>query len=350
MREAWRVVDANVNRAREAARTLEEVARFALDDAGMTERVKGLRHAIQDEANRLDAGMLLASRDTAGDVGTTISAEGERARESLAGVAASAEGRLTESLRAIEEAVKVIGRDAGAFERLRYRAYDLCRDLRLALGTGRCPQWRLCVIVTEGLCRHHAWERVAEAAVEGGADCLQLREKGMGDRMLLARARRLVEIARAGGAHAIVNDRVDIAMLAGADGVHVGDGDLAIRDVRRLAGFSLLVGASTHAMEEARAAVLAGADYCGVGSMFPTGTKAGARVNGPAYLRAFLADPILSQRACLAIGGIGPENVGELVRERCPGVAVSSCVCAAEDPAGVCRALRAALDQGASRA
>lgn len=348
MRETWRMIDANVNRAREAARTLEDVARFALDDAAMSERLKSLRHAIQEEANRLDAGRLLASRDTAGDVGTTISAETEGLRGSLAGVAASAEGRLTESLRAIEEAMKVVGRDASTLERLRYQAYDLCRDLRLALGTGRCPQWRLCVIVTEGLCRHHAWDHVAEAAIEGGADCLQLREKGMADRKMLARAKRLVEIARAGGAHAIVNDRADIAMLAGADGVHVGDGDLAIRDVRRLAGFSIAIGASTHAMEEARAAVLAGADYCGVGSMFPTGTKAGARVSGPTYLRAYLADPILSQRPCLAIGGIQPENVKELARDGCPGVAVSSCVCAAEEPAVVCRALREALDQGAS--
>lgn len=341
MPHPWaRIADANLNRAREGLRVLEDLARFALDDAELTGRIKTLRHDLARaaealaDATGLDRAMRLAWRDTPGDVGTAVKTESELTRAGPAEVAAAAAGRASEALRALEECAKALN-DAGAarqFEHLRYRLYDAERALGLSLLPGRAPQWRLCVILSERLCTHHPWERVAELALEGGADCVQLREKELTDRDLLERARRLVAIARSRHAAAVINDRPDVALLAGADGVHVGADDLPPDGVRRLAGSRLLIGASTDRLERAHAAIRAGADYCGVGPMFPSTTKPRDHIPGPEYLARYLADPLCAARPHLAIGGITPQRVPELTRLGCRGVAVASAVCSSPDP------------------
>lgn len=342
-RHAARIIDANANRAREALRVLEDAARFLLDDAPLSAAIKGLRHDLRAALDSLPltAADLLAARDTPGDVGAAITTASEARRGSIADVAAAAAKRLTEALRSLEEAAKTLpGEGHAAFERLRYRAYDSERSLLLALAPPTAPQWRLCVILTESLCAG-PWLDVAAAALDAGADCLQLREKTLESRDLLSRARALVALAR-GRAAVIVNDRPDIAALAGAAGVHVGRADLAVEDVRRLAGFSLLIGVSTATIDEARAAHRAGASYCGVGAMFPTPTKPKASISGPAYLREYLAhQPALPPH--LAIGGVNEATVREIAAAGARGVAVSSAVCAAPDPAAAVRALLAAL-------
>lgn len=345
-----RIIDAAANRAREALRVMEDIARFVLDDPDLSGTLKEIRHDLA-EALRVstEQGMLLASRDTPGDVGTTISTEAEYKRESLGSVASAAGKRLTEALRSIEECLKVAVVDgesggAKAVEGLRYRAYDVEKRLLLALGTGRARQWRLCVLITEEFCEL-PWEDVVRQSIEGGADCLQLREKSISDGELLRRARRLVAIAREMNpdVSVIINDRPDIALLAGADGVHVGQDDLPVEEVRKLAGFSLLVGVSTSNMERALAAARAGADVCGVGPMFPTTTKEKPHLAGPEYLREYLANPATARVPHLAIGGITPENIAQLAAVGCQGVAVSAAVIKKQRPAVACRALRDGL-------
>lgn len=363
MDPARRALDANANRAREGLRVLEDLARFVLAREDLCARAKAARHGVAEglSAAGVDGLSLLASRDAGGDPGTGVKALGEGQRDGLSGVALAAGKRAGEALRVIEELVKTWpgGRDDAwrRVEAARYAVYDLERDVVLALGTGRGVQWRLCVLLSESLCRR-PWLDVAREAIRGGADCLQLREKAVEGGALLERARALVSLAREAGppgggtgagtsrtrAAVIINDRPDIALLAGADGVHLGQGDLPIGEARALAGSRLLIGASTHDLAEARAAVAAGADYCGVGAMFPTGTKP-RETSGVAYLRAYLAEPALSRVPHLAIGGITPERVAGLTEAGCRGVAVSAAVCGSDDPAAVCREFRAALGQ-----
>jgi thiamine-phosphate pyrophosphorylase len=350
-----RLLDAAANRAREALRVMEDIARFILDDADLSATLKHIRH---DLAGALDAaadpGALLAHRDTPGDVGTSIATAAEYRRTNLADVAAAACKRLTEALRSIEECAKIGYRVSGVgyrvedaepasalVEQLRYRAYDAERRLLQALGTGRARQWTLSVLLTESLCEHMPWEEVASQSIEGGADCLQLREKTLSDAELLRRAHRLVAIARGSnpGVAVFINDRPDIALLSGADGVHVGQDDLPLAEIRKLVGFTLLVGVSTTNMEQALAAARAGADVCGVGPMFPTATKHKPHLAGPGYLREYLATPATTRVPHLAIGGISPENIAELARAGCRGVAVSAAVCKRQRPAVACRAL-----------
>jgi thiamine-phosphate pyrophosphorylase len=155
-------------------------------------------------------------------------------------------------------------------------------------------------------------------------------------------------MCREHAAASIVNDRPDIALLAAADGVHLGQEDLRIADARRLAGMTLLVGVSTANMEQARAAAGEGADYCGVGPMFHTTTKDKPRLSGPAYLREYLADERTARVPHLAIGGIGPGNIADLAGAGCRGVAVSSAVCGSPDPAEVCREILRRLPPAAA--
>lgn len=342
MTRIHRLLDANANRAREALRVLEDAARFLLDDAETAGKLKALRHELSETLSTNPGTRGVAERDTRGDVGTRIAATGEYERTSPREVVAAAGKRLGEALRVLEEFSKIGSESTAAtIESIRYRAYDLEASLVLALSAaGR--QWRLCVLLTEALCTHMDWREVARAAVAGGADCLQLREKDLLDGDLLNRARVLVDLV-ADDAEVIINDRIDIALLSGADGVHLGQDDLTVRDARRLAGNTLIVGLSTSSVEQAHAAVRSGADYIGVGPMFPTTTKFKEDLAGPEYLAQLEASDPPFNTPYLAIGGITPDNMAPLAEVGCRGVAVSSAVCGARDPEAVCRDLIAGL-------
>ncbi len=344
-----RAIDANANRAREAVRVMEDSARFLLDDATLSARLKSLRHALTRAVGRLPG--LEAYRETPEDVGTSSGTPAERTRASSRDVVVAAGRRLGEALRAIEEFAKVLDATAAAeVEGLRYEAYAVEKALRLRLGSGAARQWRLCVILSEGACRSDAWLAVARACVAAGADCLQLREKALSDRALLDRSRRLVAVAREADRpegepppSVVINDRPDLAVLAGADGVHLGQDDLPPEEIRKLAGEDLLVGVSTHDTEEAARAVDAGADYCGVGAVFASSTKERPPA-GLAYVKEFRRR--WPDAPHLAIGGIGPENARQVAAAGARGVAVSSAVCGARDPASVVGSLLAELQEG----
>jgi thiamine-phosphate pyrophosphorylase len=337
----YRILDANANRAREALRVAEEAARFVLERPDLSESLKRLRHDLRSALARLDARGLISARDTAGDVGTAITTPSEGRRADTADVARAAFKRLTESLRAIEEYGKVVDAQvAAAVEQLRYRAYDLEKRFEEALRpAGKLAAGGLCVLLTESLCTR-PWEEVLRATLAGGAAAVQVREKAMSDAALLDRARSVVHAAHEAGALAIVNDRPDIAVLAAADGVHVGQGDLAPHEARRIVGPDRLVGVSTHSLAQARAAAEAGADYIGCGPMFQSTTKPQEVIPGPALAAEVTREVGLP---VMAIGGITAETATQVLAAGVKWLAVSSVVCAAADPEGETRRLAALL-------
>ena len=342
MQPVARILDANANRAREALRVLEDTARFALNDRPLCSELKALRHDLQAALGTLRPGWLEANRDAAGDVGAAVTAPGERERAGLADIVTAAGKRLGEALRVIEEAAKTIDPSlAGQVEMIRYRFYETESALHRRLAGGRARQWRVCVLLTESLCTR-PWRDVVEAAVDGGAECVQIREKSLDAADLVQRVEDVAVITRPAGVTVIVNDRVDVALAGVADGVHLGPRDLSVAHARGLAGRSLLIGVSTRSLEQAHAAVAAGADYCGVGTMFCTATKPDASPTGPAVLKAFVQR--YPDTPHLAIGGITPRNIGRLVEAGVRGVAVSRAVCAADHPDRVVAALREAID------
>jgi thiamine-phosphate pyrophosphorylase len=340
---ATRVLDANFNRAREAARVLEDYCRFALNDRFLTQESKDLRHAIAAASAALPPHLLLASRETLRDVGVLVTAPGEYERETPAAVARANLMRLQESLRSVEEFGKLFGPDLGReIEALRYRAYTLER----AIASGghareRIGGARLYVLLTGGQCAGALDWTIARAAA-GGADVVQLREKSLSDRELLVRARNVRRWTREARVLFIVNDRPDIARLAEADGVHLGQEDLTVDAARRILGPDALVGVSTHTIEQVRAAVLDGADYIGVGPVFPSRTKSFDTFPGVEFVRAAIAETSLP---AFALGGITPENVEQVVAAGARRVAVGASVTTADDPERVARLLRSHLGE-----
>lgn len=180
----------------------------------------------------------------------------------------------------------------------------------------------------------------ARLALDGGATALQLRLKNATSQEFYRTACLMKELCREAGALFIVNDRLDIALAAGADGVHLGQSDLPCAAARRLAPEGFIIGVSAHTPEQAREAVADGADYLGVGAVYPTGSKSDVKTCGVEGLKA-VRDAV--EIPLVAIGGITLQRVPQVIAAGADGVAVISAVVAGDDPAIAARQFQKAL-------
>lgn len=332
---AYRILDANFNRAREGLRVMEDYARFALNDSPTCASIKSIRHRLSAIFRAPPLAAAILFRDTPGDVGTQVQTESEYARADLSDVALAAGKRVSEALRTLEEVAKTVAPSAAkAFEQLRYAGYDV--EKRLIHITRAKKRWndvRTCVLLTESLCKA-SWRDTLEQVIEGGADCVQLREKDMTDRELMERASTFCDLCQKAGVISIINDRADIAAVCRADGVHLGQDDLTVSAARRIVGPQAIVGVSTHSVEEARRANEQCPDYVAAGPMFATSVKPEYGVNGPQFLAKVRQETALP---LVGIGGITADNVRQVIDAGADCVAVCTSVIGADDPA---RALR----------
>ena len=342
--DVLRIIDANANRTREALRVVEDYARFVLNDKSLCGELKSIRHDLAQAAGGVLSDAILW-RDTPGDVGTCVRTDTEQQRDDLAHVVTAAGKRLGEALRTIEEYLKTIDpASATVVERIRYRFYDIEQRIALTLRPTTCAfaDVRLYVLITESVCKR-PWLQTAQLAIEGGAECLQLREKELESGELLRRACAFTELCRKHNVISIINDRPDIAILSNADGVHVGQQDLPARQVRKLIGAKKVLGVSTHNLEQAKQAVADGADYIGVGPLFKSLTKPRDFVAGPPYAREVAQHIKLS---AVAIAGITEQNVREVLATGLKAVAVTAAVTQSDDPRATAAALKAELLRG----
>lgn len=347
MNDLHRIIDANTNRASEGLRVLEDLARFSLNDEYLSKRLKDLRHQLRSAIESLGFSQtdLLASRDTSADVGTRINTPQEQDRShGRVDLVTAASKRAQEALRVLEESSKALGRDGAGFESIRYTLYDLQRDLTLALSKPD-PRWSVCVLLTQSLCTHCTPSQMIQDAARAGAGCIQIREKDMDGDEFFAHASAMTSIAHEHGLRVIINDRVDIAAAVNADGVHLGQHDLPISAARTILGSQKLIGRSCATLDQLRDAFAQGADYCGLGPIFPSTTKAKPSLSGIETLIAAMKDPELSNTPMLAISGINPSNIDQIASVGFPGVAVSSSVCSAADPYHACRAMVETMSQ-----
>lgn len=339
--EAARVLDAGFNRAREAIRVIEDFCRFVKDDRFLTEQAKEMRHALAVVAAKLPPRLLATARETLTDVGTSLSAPGEYERRTPHDVAVVNGKRLQETLRSLEEFGKLFAPDLGRdLETLRYRAYTLEKALNGgARNAEKLAGARLYLLLTGSQCAA-SLDWTIERAAAGGVNIVQLREKDLPDRELLARARDVRRWTRQAGVLFVMNDRPDIARLAEADGVHLGQDDLSIKDARRIVGLEALVGRSTHNLEQVRQAVLEGADYLGIGPVFPSRTKEFSDFPGLEFVAKAAAETSLP---AFALGGVGPANIAAVVQAGASRVAVGAAIATADDPEQASRLLASAL-------
>jgi thiamine-phosphate pyrophosphorylase len=338
-----RILDASANRAREGLRVVEDYVRFALDDPMLTRRIKEVRHRLGEATRGLPVDELLASRDTTGDVGTHITTTTERTRENPRAVLSASFKRAAEALRTLEEYTKLADTWlSGRFEVLRYDVYTLEKLTLTALHAHETIGEARLYVLVGGLPTLGDLRWVVEEALAGGAQVIQLREKGLPDREVLRRAREVRLATRAAGARFILNDRPDLARLAGADGLHLGQEDLPVRDARRIAGPRAIIGISTHDRAQLERAVLEGAGYLGVGPVFPSPTKQFTDLAGLAFVRQAAESVTLPW---FALGGIDLDNVESVLDAGAERIAVSSAVVRAPSPRQAAAELRARLDE-----
>jgi thiamine-phosphate pyrophosphorylase len=325
-----RILDAQANRANEGLRVIEDYVRFVLDDSHLTGLAKQLRHNLAAALHPLAATSRLAARESQTDVGSMLAPPPESQRTSPADVAAASFKRLQQALRSLEEYGKLV--DPGmavAVEQIRFRAYTLERATGLtADAMARLADVRLYVLV-DGCASETAFADLIQSLITAGVHMLQLRDKRLADAPLLARARQLRQLTRGTRTLFIMNDRPDLAVLSQADGVHVGQDELSVKDARAIVGPRALIGVSTHNIEQARQAVLDGANYIGVGPTFPSQTKTFESFAGLDFVRAVSAEIKLPT---FAIGGITLENVSQVISAGLRSVAVGGAIVNAVNP------------------
>jgi thiamine-phosphate pyrophosphorylase len=302
-----RILDANFNRASEGYRVAEEYARFVLDDSFLTRSLKDSRHSLtQIFQGTIGEAARLAFRETQSDVGATISTEGESIRSSPVDVARASFKRVEQALRSLEEYGKIISaKFARHCEALRYEIYTLEKAVvGVREQAVRLPRARVYVLM-DGRADVGSFERHANEIAQS-ADLIQLREKKLPDSVLLDRAKRLRRITSGTNCLFIMNDRPDLAVLSQADGVHLGQDELSVSQARQIVGEKLLIGVSTHNIDQLRKAVLDGASYVGCGPVFASKTKSFEEFAGLDFLSAAAKETSLP---CFAIGGINASNV-----------------------------------------
>ena len=210
----------------------------------------------------------------------------------------------------------------------------------MALSGTRSFAWRLYVILDPAAAGGRDLRELATAALRGGADVLQLRDKRGSVREILREAARILPLARGAGIPLLLNDRPDLAAAAGADGVHLGQDDLPVADARRLLGPAAIIGTSTHSLEQAQAALEEPVDYIALGPIFATPTKPNYGHVGLDLIR-----PVVAQARCpvVCIGGIELATLDHVLEAGASCVAVVRAVCAAADPEAAARRLKSRL-------
>jgi thiamine-phosphate pyrophosphorylase len=337
-----RIVDANLNRSAEGLRVLEDVARFILNDAVLSQQLRTIRHNLAD-AGRSWGIILLEERDSERDVGrenataTPPSGIASRRRSNLnkqsypnliSLVEANA-NRVEESLRVLEELARLSELssklDAVKFEQARFSIYSVERELvsRLTRQDKVKQLAGLYVILDRQSLSGRDELEVATEIIQGGARVIQLRDKQSYKGELLPIAQGLKELCAKSGVLFIVNDYLDLALAVDADGLHLGQKDLPVHVARRELPIDKIIGSSVTTVSRAIEMRDEGADYISVGAMFPTKGKEGAVVVGLDMLkqvRQAIVSPLL------AIGGIDERNVGQVIAAGADCIAVISAV------------------------
>ncbi len=318
----YRILDANLDRAREGLRIIEEWCRFGLDSSEMAAECKQMRQ----ELALWHGAELRSARDTPGDLGTQLSHPQEEKRTSIEQLLQVNLCRVQEALRVLEEYGKLYQAQMGAtFKQMRYRVYTLESNL---IAYKRHQQFKnaLLYLVTSP---SEKLLPTVEAALQGGLALVQYRDKNTDDTTRLGNAQKMCQLCHNYGALFIMNDRVDLALAVNADGVHLGQQDVPINLARQLLGEQRLIGRSTTNPEEMQRAIAQGADYIGVGPVYETPTKAGKAAAGHDYLRYAAKNATVPW---FAIGGIDTNNLQDVMQSGAKRVAVVRAIMEAEQP------------------
>jgi thiamine-phosphate pyrophosphorylase len=333
----WCLIDANLNRAGEGLRVLEDVARLVLHDAELSPELETMRRELAGGDLRLNR-RLIETHPPESD--RNAGAPAPQPIDELPELVMSNALAVRESLRVIEEVARLKGAgpelEPDRFSRMRTRLYAIEQALLSRL-LRRDKAEKIsglhAIIDTEALGgKDHA--TVTREIIHGGAKAIQLRDKFTGKKELIRIARQLKALCAEHGVLFIINDYLDIALATDADGLHLGQEDLPIEVARRLLPIDRILGCSTHSPEQAKAAAADGADYVAIGSIYPTPTKETAFIAGLDGLRGVREAASLP---VVAIGGITADNVAEVMAAGADSIAVISAILRSDSPEAAAR-------------
>lgn len=318
----YRILDANLDRAREGLRIIEEWCRFGLNNVTLAQECKEMRQEIAT----WHSAELRAARDTPGDLGTALSHPQEEERANIEGLLQANLCRIEEALRVLEEYGKLYAAQmAQACKQMRYRVYTIESNLLSNHRYQQLQQAQLYLVTSPS----EDLLEVVESALQGGLTLVQYRDKDADDLVRINYGQKLRQLCDRYDALLIMNDRIDLALAVNADGVHLGQQDLPISVARQVLGGNRLIGRSTTNPQEMERAIAEGADYIGVGPVYETPTKPNKAAAGLEYVRyAHEHCPI----PWFAIGGINPNNVNEVMSAGADRVAIVRAIMEAEQP------------------
>ena len=327
-RAIYRILDANLDRAREGLRIIEEWCRFGINNQQLAQECKQLRQ----ELAQWHSAELRQARDTPSDVGTELSHPQEEKRDSVNSLLQANICRTQEALRVLEEYGKLYQPQMSLIcKQIRYRVYTLESNLLNSDRLTKLKNSALYLITSpsENLLS------IVDESLKGGVTLVQYRDKEItDDNVLLAQAQQLCQLCHKYNALFIVNDRVDVAMAVDADGVHLGQQDIPIALARQILGSGKIIGRSTTNPDEMQKAIAGGADYIGVGPVYQTPTKPAKAAAGFEYVQYAAAN---SPIPWFAIGGIDLNNLPNVLEAGAQRVAVVRAIMRAEQPALVTR-------------
>jgi thiamine-phosphate pyrophosphorylase len=314
-----RIIDVNLNRLDESLKLIEDIIRFQIEDKVLLSKTRGIRRDFLAFKRSIPLTKIIMTRQSNNDLGrkTQFDFEGKK---DIEGLLLSNLSRAKESSRILEETLKSMGASgSNKIKSIRFQVYDLEKQIAVHMQRSFDPY--LHAIIDEQYLDLHDLERTVNILQDNGATMIQLRVKMMNDRRFLSIARRLRRTIGKPRVKFIINDRVDIALACAADGIHIGQNDLPIAEIRKIAGNALIIGASTRSVEEAKRAEKQGADYLGVGAIYPTKTKLEAKVCGLRTLKSICHQTSIP---VIAIGGINATNHKAALRAGAAGIAVAS--------------------------
>lgn len=330
-RHIYTAIDANLNRALEGIRVCEDVMRFCLRRDDISAGLKEIRHRVAEAARRFPADMLLGGRDVGADAQKFVDLPGEKSRASLESLFAANLHRAMEAVRSLEEFGKLACPDMqdNPFQHIRFSLYEIERDAMSALARqDRMARFSraLYAVLDTAYVKKDSLDDTATKMIRGGASIIQLRMKSESREDVLSAAKDIALLCREGKALFIVNDHVDVAILAGADGVHLGLNDLRANEARKIVPPGMIIGITAYTRDDPARAAGDGADYIAVGPVYDTVYKSGA---GDVTLRGSGVEVVSRAREAVAlpivaIGGIIPAGAGAVISAGADAVAVTS--------------------------
>lgn len=321
-----RILDVNFNRCREGLRVVEELLRFYFESP-LFEKVKNIRHQLKDVEKNFAKSIILA-RDSQSDLGRkSFSVENER--ENYKSVLSANFKRVQESLRALEEYLKLDNLNYSVLcKELRYQVYDLEKEVEVFL----CKNFALTLyLVTDSRQNSLSLAKVVEEAILGGVTIVQLREKHLSDKEIVEKGKKVKEVCKKHSIPFIIDDRADICKILDADGVHIGQNDISVQDLRELLGVEKIIGKSTHSIKQVKEALKEDVDYIAFGPLYKTPTKDYM----PVGLHLIDEVSALAKKALkpvVFIGGIGKDTILEVVENKATAVALVRDIMASKEP------------------